>query len=223
MTARTRKGWNTKLDADRYRVQCLEAFCASLRSISAMNKSIRARRIKYKREKPRLSLFLSLSPWLAASLPFSPSLFVYIFFFHRVLIARLQLRLQCTVKRGSVQDGNRDARQLADYCWQRRHTGALAELFTNRRAGPNSIWRCVNAHCKKKERWNENRKKDGYWKGCWGGWEIQQRPGLSLLIFRIRRSGSCSRMLCWCALRSLETTYLTYANASWFHRRIAGD
>lgn len=41
MTTRTRKGWNTKLNADRYRGQCLEAFCASLRSISAMNKSIR--------------------------------------------------------------------------------------------------------------------------------------------------------------------------------------
>lgn len=37
--------------ADRYRGQCLEAFCASLRSISAMNKSIRKRRIKYKRGK----------------------------------------------------------------------------------------------------------------------------------------------------------------------------
>lgn len=32
---------------------------------------------------------------------------------------------------------------------------------------------------------------------------------------------------CWLvdgsALRSLETTYLTYASASWFHRRIVGD
>lgn len=75
MIARTRKGWNTKLDADRYRVQCLEAFCASLRSISAMNKSIRGHRVKYKREK------LRLHDWRNRSLFLSFSLFLVFFFF----------------------------------------------------------------------------------------------------------------------------------------------
>lgn len=117
MTARTRKGWNTKFNADRYRVQCLEAFCASLRSISAMNKSIRACWIKYKREKAPSPLTGGTALFLSPSLlpPFL-SLSVYIFFFHRVLIARLQLWLQRTSKRGSVEDEKRDARQLADYC-----------------------------------------------------------------------------------------------------------
>jgi len=72
LTARTRKGWNTKLVANRYGGQCFEAFCASLRSISAMNKSIRERRIKYKRGKltvvGRIAIFFIFSLSLSRSL-----------------------------------------------------------------------------------------------------------------------------------------------------------
>jgi len=143
VTARTWKGWNTKLDADRYKVQCLEAFCASLRSISAMNKSIHTRRIKYKREKSQLH------DWRHLSLSLSLSLSIYIFFSSRprrvvaVVVAVHRKEIVCKMER--------EMRDNWPIIVDRDDTGALAELFTNRRARPNSIWHCVNAHWKKRE------------------------------------------------------------------------
>lgn len=196
MTARTRKGWNTELDADKYKVQCLEAFCASLRSISAMNKSIRAHRVKYKREKLPI-------PWLAASLSFSLSLFpLYIYislFFFLSRPHRGGCSCGCNAQRKEAAckmgRGMRDNRPIIV---DRDDTWALSQNYSRTVTRGRIQFGVASTLTGKKERWNENSTKDGCWKGCGGGWEIQPRPGFSLgfsdsqiriLQLRIRAAG----------------------------------
>lgn len=206
VTARTRKGWNTKLDADKYKVQCLEAFCASLRSISAMNKSIRARRIKCRREKSRFHHGIALF--------FSFSLCLYIFF----SVASSSRGCGCSAQRKEAAckmgRGMRDNRPIIV---DRDDTWVLSQNYSRTVTRGRIQFGVASTLTGKK------RDETKIARGSGAERAVEEEPTEAwFLSWFFEFADPC----CWGdgnALRSLETTYLTYANASWFHRGIAGD